>query len=265
MKRVEGKVVVITGGASGIGRSTALALAAEGAAVAIGDLRQEDADRVAEEIGTAGGRAVGVAVDVTDEESLANLIATAVGEFGRLDVMCNHVGGSDPRRDLDVVGMDMDEFDRTMRLNVRSAVLGCRLAIPHLISAGGGSIINTASVGGMSGDFTQTAYGTAKAAVIRLTQYVATQYGPQLIRCNAVAPGAIMTPALRDNLPAEMIEGIRLHNALPFIGEPEDVAHLMVFLASEESRYITGQLLVVDGGMSSHSTIAEIRRPGSAG
>ena len=265
MKRVEGKVVVITGGASGIGRAAVLALAAEGAAVVIGDLRQEDAAAVADQVVAAGGRAVGVSVDVTEEDSVARLIGTAVDEFGRLDVMCNHVGGSDPRRDLDVLGLDMDEFDRTMRLNVRSTVLGCRAAIPHLIKAGGGSIINTASVGGLSGDFTQTAYGTAKAAVIRLTQYVATQFGAQNIRCNAIAPGAVMTPALRDNLSPELIEGIRRHNALPFIGEPEDVAHLMLFLASSESRYITGQLLVVDGGMSSHSTIAEIRRPDTTG
>lgn len=265
MKRVEGKVVVITGGASGIGRAAVLALAAEGAAVVIGDLRQEDAGAVADQVVAAGGRAVGVSVDVTEEDSVARLIGTAVDEFGRLDVMCNHVGGSDPRRDLDVLGLDMDEFDRTMTLNVRSTVLGCRAAIPHLIKAGGGSIINTASVGGLSGDFTQTAYGTAKAAVIRLTQYVATQFGAQNIRCNAIAPGAVMTPALRDNLSPELIEGIRRHNALPFIGEPEDVAHLMLFLASSESRYITGQLLVVDGGMSSHSTIAEIRRPDTIG
>ncbi|MDO5739848.1 MAG: SDR family NAD(P)-dependent oxidoreductase [Ornithinimicrobium sp.] len=262
MNRVEGQVAVITGGASGIGRATALQLAAEGAAVVIGDLSAKDANEAAEEIRAAGGRAAGVAVDVTSEDSLAGLMQTAISKFGRLDAMYNHVGGSNPRLDLDIVNMDMDEFDRTMLLNVRSTVLGCRLAIPHLIEAGGGSIINTASVGGLSGDFTQTAYGTAKAAVIRLTQYVATQYGQHRIRCNAVAPGAVMTPALRDNLPAEMIEGIRKHNALPFIGSPEDVANLMVFLASPESRYITGQLMVVDGGMSSHSTIAEIRRPG---
>ncbi len=261
MNRLQGQVAVITGGASGIGRASANLFAAEGAAVVIGDLAEQDAVAAAAEITAAGGRAAGVAVDVTDEASLAALVETAVTQFGRLDVMCNHVGGSNPRLDLDVMGLDLDEFDRTMNLNVRSTVLGCRLAIPHLIEAGGGSIINTASVGGLSGDFTQTAYGTAKAAVLRLTQYVATQYGHERIRCNALVPGAVMTPALRDNLPAEMIEGIRRHNALPFIGEPDDLANAMLFLASPESRYITGQALVVDGGMSSHSTIAEIRRP----
>lgn len=261
MHRLQGQVAVITGGASGIGQASADLFAAEGAAVVIGDLVEQDAAAAAAQITAAGGRAVGVAVDVTDEASLAALVETAVTTFGRLDVMCNHVGGSNPRKDLDVVGLDLDEFDRTMNLNVRSTVLGCRLAIPHLIEAGGGSIINTASVGGLSGDFTQTAYGTAKAAVLRLTQYVATQYGHQRIRCNALVPGAVMTPALQNNLPAEMIEGIRRHNALPFIGEPDDLANAMLFLASPESRYITGQALVVDGGMSSHSTIAEIRRP----
>ncbi|MEP7331974.1 MAG: SDR family NAD(P)-dependent oxidoreductase [Terracoccus sp.] len=224
-------------------------------------LQGQVAVATAAEITAAGGRAVGVAVDVTDKVSLAALVETAITQFDRLDVMCNHVGGSNPRLDLDVMGLDLDEFDRTMNLNVRSTVLGCQLAIPYLIAAGGGSIINTASVGGLSGDFTQTAYGTAKAAVLRLTQYVATQYGHERIRCNALVPGAVMTPALRDNLPAEMIEGICRHNALPFIGEPDDLANAMLFLASPESRYITGQALVVDGGMSSHSTIAEIRRP----
>lgn len=107
----------------------------------------------------------------------------------------------------------------------------------------------------------QVAYGTAKAAVIRMTQYVATQYGGQRVRCNAVAPGAVMTPALRDNLSPEAIEKIRSHNALPFIGQPEDIASVMVFLASEESRYLTGQVIVVDGGMTSHHAIAEDRRP----
>lgn len=194
------------------------------------------------------------------EESIAALVETAVSTYGRLDVLCNHVGGSSPRKDLDVLRLDLDEFDRTLRLNVRSTLLGCRHALPHMVAAGGGSIINTASVGGLSGDYLQIAYGTAKAAVIRMTQYVATQYGPQGVRCNAVAPGAVMTPALRDNLSAEAIESIRSHNSLPFIGEPVDIAYAMLYLACEESRYMTGQTLVVDGGMTSHSTIAEDRR-----
>lgn len=260
MGRVQGKVVVITGGASGIGLAAAKLLAAEGASVVIGDLKAGDAEAAAAEITAAGGAATGLAVDAMDEESIHALVETAVQTYGALHVMCNHVGGSNPRKDLDLLRLDMDEFDRTMLLNVRSTVVGSRAALPHIIAAGGGSIINTASVGGLSGDFLQVAYGTAKAAVIRLTEYIATQYGAQQVRCNSVAPGAVMTPALRDNLPQEAIDSIRGHNVLPFIGEADDIANAMLFLASDESRYLTGQCLVVDGGMTSHSSIAEDRR-----
>lgn len=260
MGRLQDKIVVITGGASGIGLAAARLMAAEGASVMIGDLNEDSAVEAAESITAEGGTASGMAVDAMSEESITGLVEAAVERYGALHVLCNHVGGSNPKKDLDLLRLDMAEFDRTMALNVRSTVVGSRAALPHIIAAGGGSIINTASVGGLSGDFLQVAYGTAKAAVIRLTEYIATQYGAQNVRCNAVAPGAVMTPALKNNLSPEMVESIRSHNALPFIGEPQDIAQAMLFLASDESRYLTGQVLTVDGGMSSHSSIAEDRR-----
>jgi NAD(P)-dependent dehydrogenase (short-subunit alcohol dehydrogenase family) len=255
--RLENKRVVITGAASGIGRTAAELMVAEGARVLIADLEADAASAAAAEI---GANAVGVAVDVMDEESVAAMIDRAVAEFGGLDVLCNHVGGSNPRKDLDLLHMDLAEWDRAMALNARSTVVASRLALPHMIAEGGGSIINTVSVAGLAGDTLQCAYGAAKAAVIRLTQYIATQYGRENVRCNAIAPGAIMTPALRDNLSADVIADIRSHNALDLIGAPKDIGWAMVYLASEESRYMTGQTLVLDGGLTAQSPIAASRR-----
>ncbi|MGE2832715.1 SDR family NAD(P)-dependent oxidoreductase [Mycobacterium sp. SMC-4] len=255
--RLENRRVVITGAASGIGRAAAQLMAGEGARVLIADLNAEAASEAAADI---GGNAVGMAVDVLDEDSIAAMVARAVAEFGGIDVLCNHVGGSDPRKDLDLLHLDLSEWDKTMTLNARSTVVASRLALPHMIAGGGGSIVNTVSVAGLAGDTLQCAYGAAKAAVIRLTQYIATQYGPNNVRCNAIAPGAIMTPALRDNLPADMIADIRSHNALDLIGAPEDIGWAMVYLASDESRYMTGQTLVLDGGLTAQSPIAASRR-----
>ncbi|QCQ90437.1 SDR family NAD(P)-dependent oxidoreductase [Rhodococcus sp. SGAir0479] len=262
MNRLSGKKVVITGAASGIGRAAATLMVAEGAQVLIADLDQDAAEKAAADIdgSGSGGRAIGMAVDVMNEEAVAAMIDRAVTEFGGIDVLLNHVGGSNPRKDLDLLRLDLDEWDRTLALNARSTVVASQLALPHMIAAGGGSIINTVSVGGLTGDTLQCAYGAAKAAVIRLTQYIATQYGKQGIRCNAVAPGAIMTPALRDNVPADVIADIRRHNALDMIGDPEDIGWAMVYLASDESRYMSGQTLVLDGGLTAQSPIAASRR-----
>jgi NAD(P)-dependent dehydrogenase (short-subunit alcohol dehydrogenase family) len=256
MNRLEGKNVVITGAASGIGRAGAGIMAAEGAKVLVADLDASHAEEAAASIRKLGGTAVGFGVNVMDEEAVAAMIELAVSEFGGVNVLCNHVGGSNPRKDLDLLRLDLDEWDRVMALNARSTVVASRLAIPHMIEAGGGSIINTASVGGLIGDSLQSAYGAAKAAVIRLTQYIAVQYGPENIRCNGVAPGAILTPALVNNIPADVIEGMKQANALPYLGQPEDIANAMVYLASDESRYMTGQTLVVDGGLTSKSPLA---------
>lgn len=257
---MQDKVAVITGAASGIGLASARRMAGEGAAILLADLDADAAGEAAAELRKEGHRATSTGVDVLSEDSITEMVTLAVTEFGKLDVLCNNVGGSNPRKDLDLLRMSMDEWDRAMNLNVRSTVVASRCAIPHMTEAGGGSIINTASVAGLSGDALQCAYGSSKAAVIRLTQYIATQYGQRGIRCNAVAPGAVMTPALRNNLPTDVVDDIQNHNALDFIGEPEDVAEAMLFLASDESRYVTGQVMVVDGGMTAQSPLATGRR-----
>ncbi|NED83167.1 SDR family oxidoreductase [Streptomyces sp. SID11233] len=260
MNRLHEKVAVITGAGSGIGRAAAELMSKEGARVVVADHDTRAAEETAALITAAGGQALPLTVDVMEEDSIADMISATVNEYGALHVLCNHVGGTNPRTDLDVLRMDMDEFDRAVALNMRSTLLGSRHAIPHMIRAGGGSIINTASVAALVGDVLQTSYGAVKAAVVSITKSVATQYGPQNIRCNAIAPGAVMTPALENNLPQEVIDSLKRGNALPYLGSPEDIGHTMVFLASDESRYLTGQLLVVDGGMTAQSSAAPGRR-----
>ncbi|MGV9601740.1 SDR family NAD(P)-dependent oxidoreductase [Streptosporangium sandarakinum] len=260
MDRLKEKTALITGAGSGIGRAAALLMSAQGALVAAADRDGDAARETARLVEAAGGRALPLTVDVMDEDSVAGMVGATVGEFGRLDVLCNHVGGTDPRADLDLLRLDMAEFDRAVALNVRSTLLGSRHAIPHMIRAGGGSIINTASVAGLVGDVVQISYGAVKAAVINLTKSIAVQYGPHRVRCNAVAPGAVVTPALLDNLPRDVVDDLKRTNALPYLGSPEDIGHTMVFLASDESRYLTGQLIVVDGGMTVQSPAAPGRR-----
>lgn len=260
MDRLKDKVAVITGAGSGIGRSAAALMSRQGARVVVADHDADGAAETARSIEAAGGRALPVTVDVTDEGSVATMVAATISEFGALHVLCNHVGGTDPRKDLDLLRMELDEFDRAVARNVRSTLLGARHALPHMIRAGGGSIINTASVAALVGDVLQTSYGAVKAAVVSVTKSIAVQYGPQNVRCNAVAPGAVMTPALENNLPADVITALKRGNALPYLGVPEDIGHTMVFLASDESRYLTGQLLVVDGGMTMQSSAAPGRR-----
>ncbi|WP_433364776.1 SDR family NAD(P)-dependent oxidoreductase [Streptosporangium sp. CA-115845] len=260
MDRLKEKVSLITGAGSGIGRAAARLMSAQGALVAVADRDQSAVQETARLIDAAGGRSLAMTVDVMDEDSVADMVSATIREFGRLDVLCNHVGGTNPRVDLDLLRLDMAEFDRAVALNVRSTLLGSRYALPHMIQAGGGSIINTASVAGLVGDVLQISYGAVKAAVINLTKSIAVQYGPYRVRCNAVAPGAVVTPALLANLPQDVVDDLRRTNALPYLGSPEDIGHTMVFLASDESRYLTGQLLVVDGGMTIQSPAAPGRR-----
>jgi NAD(P)-dependent dehydrogenase (short-subunit alcohol dehydrogenase family) len=257
-------VAIVTGAASGIGRSTVFALAEAGASVLAADLNGEGTDAVSAELNERGFDARGFGADVGDEASIQAMIETAVSSFGGLDILHNNAADSDPAlmsRDLDIVGLDTEVWDRTLRVNLRGPMLGCKYAIPHMVERGGGSIINTSSASGLTGDASRAAYAASKAGLQSLTQSVATQYGKQGIRCNAIAPGVIATPALEANVPSEQL-AVYLGNTLtPRLGRPEDIAAAVVFLASDAAAFITGQILSVDGGLlAHHPALAEIRK-----
>lgn len=248
MKRVQGKVALITGGASGIGFSTARLLAKEGAKVVIADFNTEGAKEAATKIRDEGGEASSIFLDASKEASIKEAVEFTVKQYGTLTVLFNNVGLTNLKKDLDIVHMDLDEWDRLMNVNLKSVLLGSRFAIPHMIKAGGGSIINTASMAGFTGDVVRSAYGASKAAVVNLTRYTATQYGKDKIRCNGIAPGLILTPAAKSNLSTEVLAIFEKYNALPYHGEADDIGYTALFLASDESKFITGQTIQVEGG-----------------
>lgn len=248
MARVEGKVALVTGGASGIGLSSARLLAKEGAKVVIADFNAEGAQQAAAEINAQGGEACGLFLDAGDESSIREAVEFTVKHFGTITVLFNNVGLTNLQKDLDVVNMDLMEWDRLMNVNLKSVLLGSRFAIPHMIESGVGSIINTASMAGFTGDSIRSAYGASKAAVVNLTRYIATQYGASGIRCNAVAPGLILTPAAKNNMPPQVLDIFAKYNKLPYHGEPDDIGYTVLFLASDESKFITGQTIQVEGG-----------------
>jgi NAD(P)-dependent dehydrogenase (short-subunit alcohol dehydrogenase family) len=252
MGRLDGKIAVITGAASGIGRGTALRVAAEGARTVVADLDAAGAKRVADEIASAGGEASVVQVDMGENDSVREMVRAAVSTYGGLDILHNNAAATRlaATRDLPVSTADPDVWDETMRVNLRGAMVAIQAAVPHMIARGGGSVINTASGAGLTGDLRNPAYGASKAALVSLTRYVATEFGRQGIRCNAISPGFIVIPEKpgRAAVEATMLR----HQLTPRLGRPEDIAALVVFLASDEAAYITGQNICVDGGMLAH-------------
>jgi NAD(P)-dependent dehydrogenase (short-subunit alcohol dehydrogenase family) len=255
MGRVDDKVAVVTGGAGGIGEATARALAREGASVAVVDIDGAGATTVAEAIQASGAAAIGVTADLSDESAVAAAIRSVVSHFGRLDVLHNNAALTDSdflSRDTQVTDLALEVWDRTMTVNLRSQMLTCKHAIPEMVRNGGGSIINMSSGASLKGDRTRTAYGVSKAGVNTLTMYVATSHGKQGVRVNTIVPGLIITDAVRAHLTEHMLAGLGRATLTPYVGEPDDVADLVVFLASDESRYITGQMIAIDGGMSVH-------------
>jgi NAD(P)-dependent dehydrogenase (short-subunit alcohol dehydrogenase family) len=249
------RVAIVFGSATGIGAACASTLADRGAAVILADIAAEAAERTAARITASGGRAVATRCDVTDEADVAAAVAFAETRFGRLDIVHNNAAAMHlVPKDRPVAEEDAGHWDLTMAVNLRGQMLGCKHAVRAMIRRGGGSIINTSSAAALAGELTQTAYGVSKAGVVQLTRSVATQYGRQGIRCNAVLPGFIQVDRQRtvDTASAEFRRSLARNHLTPYVGEPQDIANVVAFLASDESRFVTGHLFSVDGGLSAH-------------
>jgi NAD(P)-dependent dehydrogenase (short-subunit alcohol dehydrogenase family) len=253
--RLSGKVAIVTGAASGIGLATAHKLAAEGAAVVLGDIAAEPLAAAVDSIAAEGGRARGVRADVAAEADWTKIVGTAVTEFGGLDALHNNAARTSIdhlAKDTVAVDIDPEIFMATLETNLLGCALGAKHAIPAMIERGGGSIVSTSSICGRAGDASLIAYGASKGGIDSMTRYVAAAYGKQGIRCNAVAPGVIMTENNREYSGPELLARYERHTLTPRLGTPEDVANLVAFLFSDEAAFITGEVVYVDGGFLSH-------------
>jgi NAD(P)-dependent dehydrogenase (short-subunit alcohol dehydrogenase family) len=255
MARLADRVAIVTGGGGGIGGATARALAREGASVLVVDINEDAAVRVQEGITAAGQNAVALQADLSDEAQVVATIAAAVSNFGHIDILHNNAALTDSEflsRDTAVTELSLDVWQRALEVNLQSQMLMCKHGVPEMVQAGGGSIINMSSGASLKGDRTRTAYGVSKAGVNALTMYVATSHGKKGIRVNTILPGLIITDAVRAHLDEKMVAGLGKAVLTRSVGQPEDIADVVVFLASDESRYITGQMIAVDGGMGAH-------------
>jgi len=250
MGRLDGKVALITGAGSGMGREATHAFTREGAQVLAVDVNDK---AVHDTVASTQGKAVAATADVTREADVAVCVKTAVDRFGKLDVLYNNAGIFD-EADESVLTTTDAIWDRTMAINVKGLAFCCKHGIPELIKAGGGSIINIASFVALVGcTVPQDAYTASKGAVIALTKSLAVQFGPKGIRTNAICPGPIETPLMRDLLKDETKKRVRL-NRIPMgrFGHAQDIVSLAVYLASDESTWTNGAALVIDGGITSN-------------
>jgi NAD(P)-dependent dehydrogenase (short-subunit alcohol dehydrogenase family) len=249
--RLEGKVALITGGASGMGMVASKLFASEGAKVVLTDLADEAGEKVAAQIAEAGGDALYIHADVSREADARAMVEGAVERFGKLDVLYNNAGimlGDDGSVDT----TDESVWDRTLAINVKGVAFGCKYGVPAMIAGGGGSIINVASfVAWLGAATSQTAYTASKGAVLAMTREIAVEYARRGVRCNALCPGPIETPLLMQLLSDEAKRQRRfVHIPMGRLGQADELAKAALFLASDDSSYMTGASLIVDGGIT---------------
>ena len=256
---LENKIAIVTGAASGIGEASAHRFAAEGASVLAVDIRRERVESVAEAIREAGGEAHGFGADVSLPDAVEHMVQAAVDRWGGLDVLFNNAGTLRPGT---AVELEPKDWDLVMNVNVRSVYLGAKFAVPHMEARGGGSIINTASVSGLHGDGGSVVYAASKAAVINLTRALSTDHGPAGVRVNAICPGTIETPPVKRMMsdPAVLERNIAAH-ALRRLGQPDEIASAAVWLASDQSSFVSGEAIVVDGGLRAQSPLGRLADP----
>jgi meso-butanediol dehydrogenase/(S,S)-butanediol dehydrogenase/diacetyl reductase len=257
--RFDGKVALISGAGSGIGRATALGFAGRGAQVAVADIDRARAEAVAAEIGAAGGKAVAIAADAATIDGVEAMVAGAVEAFGGLDILHNNAFGQPalpPGQSRLAFTADIDEkvWTHVIDLALTGVFRATKRAIPELLRRGGGAIVNTASISGLFGDFAIGAYNAAKAGVVNLTRVTAIEYAARGIRVNCVCPGAIDTPLLRPSLSLPgFAEATTAAIPMRRLGKPEEMANVVLFLASDLASYVTGTAVVADGGLTAQT------------
>jgi NAD(P)-dependent dehydrogenase (short-subunit alcohol dehydrogenase family) len=254
MGELDGKVAIVTGAAQGTGEAIARRLAADGAAVVMVDIAGDLLAEAAAALAATGARVEAVEADVADPVAVEGFVDVAVSRLGGLDILVNNaaaLGAEVLGRDTDVERTPFDVWERTFAVNLFGPMVACRFAMPHLIEAEG-SIVNISTIGALRGRWNQVAYGVSKAGLNSLTEYVATTYGRRNVRCNAVAPGLVMTPLAEQNLDEEARNVSASDRLIARAGRPDDIAGAVRFLVSTDAAYITGQVLVVDGGTINH-------------
>ncbi len=252
MGRVQGKIALVTGAASepSLGRATAMTLAREGAKLVVTDIDEEGVQDCAQKIRDAGGEAIALRQDVVSEEGWKDVIARTIETYGRLDVLVNNAGIAVLKL-LD--DLTIDDWNRQINVNLTSVFLGTKYAVPEMRKAGGGSIVNLSSVAGLIGLQRCIAYSASKGGVRLMTKSIALEVGKDKIRCNSVHPGVIWTnmqAGARDSLSKEAGRAATANFPISRLGEPEDIANCVLYLASDESSYVTGTEFTVDGGMT---------------